>query len=264
MTNKKQKQGLSDSFDNAVLFYGLPGIAILAVSLITAVKIGNDFGGDGMVRTATFLGCNTLLWLCYYTVFIFLPDSIMVVCCKSKGIVEAVPPEMEAEQQAVLEVAAKPVDYKIICREYETKQAKAKSELTGSIMEYVGRTMPPFVADKDMEHLCNEIRCWCSNPGYKPTDIRLRVRLSTNDLCHFIWNIGERLGRCNGYDGECRALFVKSMFASVLSDVELPSLKNMTKTTSADRIALDRPSLGSLKFHYPATLNNTDVHRESA
>ncbi|MCM1313400.1 MAG: hypothetical protein NC252_10955, partial [Roseburia sp.] len=162
------------------------------------------------------------------------------------------------------EVGVNPVDYKIICREYKTRQAKAKSELTNFIMEYVGRTMPPFVADKDMEHLCNEIRCWCSNPSYKPSDIRLRVRLSTNDLCHFIWNIGERLGRCNGYDGECRAQFAKRLFASALSDVELPSLKNMTKTTSADRIALDRPSPDSLKFHYPATENNTDVHRESA
>lgn len=264
MTNKKQKQGLSDSFDNAVLFYGLPGIAIFAVSLIAAVKIGNDFGGDGMVRTATFLGCNTLLWLCYYSIFISLPDSIMDACYKQQDKVPVMPQEEFIEQPPMYEVGAKPVDYKTICREYETRQAKAKTELISSIMEYVGRTMPPFVADKDMETLCNEIRCWCSNPHYKPTDIRLRERLSTNDLCHFVWNIGERLGRCNGYDGECRALFVKRLFASALSDVELPSLKNMTKTTSADRISLDRPSPDSLKFHYPATENNTDEHRESA
>lgn len=262
MTNKKQKQRLSDSCDNAVLFYGLPGIAILAVSLMATVKVGNDFCGDGMVRTATFLGCNTLLWLCYYSIFISLPDSIIYACSKPKGDVETVPPEKEIEQQAVLGVAAKSVDYKIICREYETRQANAKAELTASIMEYVGRTMPPFVAD--MDSLCNEIHCWCSNPHYKPSDIRLRVRLSTNDLCHFIWNIGERLGRSNGYDGECRALFAKRLFASALSDVELPSLKNMTKMTSADRIVLDRPSPDCLKFHYQATGNSTDVHRESA
>lgn len=262
MTNKKQKQRLSDSFDNAVLFYGLPGIAILAVSLIAAVKVGNDFCGDGMVRTVTFLSCNTLLWLCYYSIFISLPDGIIDACFKSKGDVETVQPEKEIEQQAVLEVAAKSVDYKIICREYETRQANAKAELTASIMEYVGRTMPPFVAD--MDSLCNEIRCWCSNPSYKPSDIRLRVRLSTNDLCHFIWNIGERLGRSNGYDGECRALFVKRLFASALSDVELPSLKNMTKTTSADRIVLDWPFPDSLKFHYQATGNDINVHRDSA
>lgn len=187
MTNKKQKQRLSDSFDNAVLFYGLPGIAILAVSLIAAVKIGNDFCGDGMVRTATFLGCNTFLWLCYYTVFIFLPDSIMEACCKRKkevAVIHSVQNDCD-EHPAAMETEAeyiKPVDYKIICREYETQQANAKAELTASIIEYVGRTMPPFVADKDMETLCNEIRCWCSNPCYKPSDIRLRVRLSTNDL----------------------------------------------------------------------------------
>lgn len=262
MTNKKQKQRLSDSFDNAVLFYGLPGIAILAVSLMATVKVGNDFGGDGMVRMATFLGCNTLLWLCYYRIFISLPDSIMEVCCKRKGEDSVMPQEEFIKQPSVQEAVVKPVDYKIICREYETRQAKVKAELTASIMEYVGRIMPPFVAD--MDSLCNEIRCWCSNSHYKPTDIRLHVRLSTNDLCHFIWNIGERLGRSNGYDGECRALFAKRLFASALSDVELPSLKNMTKTTSADRIALDRPSLDSLKFHYPATGNDINIHRKSS
>ncbi|MCM1078284.1 MAG: hypothetical protein NC344_01180 [Bacteroidales bacterium] len=264
MANKKQKQGLSDSLDNAVLFYGLLGIAILAVSLIAAVKVGNDFCGDGMVRTATFLGCNTLLWLCYYSVFIFLPDSIMNAYHKRQDKVPVMQQEEIIEQPPTYDVGVKPVDYKIICREYETKQAKAKSELAASIIEYVGRTMPPFVADKDMEHLCTDIRCWCFNPGYKPSDIRLRVRLSTNELCHFVWNIGERLGRYNSCDGECRALFAKRLFASALSDVELPSLKNMTKTTSADRIAIDRPSPDSLKFHYQATENNTGVHRESA
>lgn len=43
------------------LFYGLPGTAILAVSLILSCKVGNDFGGSTFVNTVSFFGCNALL-----------------------------------------------------------------------------------------------------------------------------------------------------------------------------------------------------------
>ena len=116
--------------------------------------------------------------------------------------------------------------------------------------------MPPFISATNFENLCEEIRKWCENPKYEPKEIELRERLSTNDLCHFIWNIGERLGRSHGYDGECRARFVKNLFALALSDVEVTSLKNMTKTSSTDRIHLDRPNPDDNSFHYPAPSEN--------
>lgn len=231
------------SLGDFCLFYGFPGVAILAVSLIVAAKIGAEFGGDGMIKSGTFLGCNMLLWLCYYTVFISLPgnlfDSIQI-SQKENGTVEAVSvctseeddvpelaessddtesePEPELEPQPQISpLPSEPVipfDYRQICLEYEQRQAEEKAELVESIIRYAGHTMSPFVSEESIASLCNEIRCWCLNPGYKPYDIALRVKLSTNDLCHFIWNIGERLGRDNGYDGECRANFTKRLFAS--------------------------------------------------
>lgn len=124
--------------------------------------------------------------------------------------------------------------------------------------------MSPFVSEESIASLCNEIRCWCLNPGYKPYDIALRVKLSTNDLCHFIWNIGERLGRDNGYDGECRANFTKRLFASTLSKVDIPTLRNMTKTASSDKIPLDRPLPGSLAFRCHTTENSVGQQLELA
>lgn len=47
------------------LFYGLPGTAILAVSLILSCKVSNDFAGSTFVNTISFFGCNALLWLLY-------------------------------------------------------------------------------------------------------------------------------------------------------------------------------------------------------
>lgn len=281
------------SLGDFCLFYGFPGVAILAVSLIVAAKIGAEFGGNGMIKSGTFLGCNMLLWLCYYTVFISLPgnlfDSIQI-SQKENGTVEAVSvctseeddvpelaessddtesePEPELEPQPQISpLPSEPVipfDYRQICLEYEQRQAEEKAELVESIIRYAGHTMSPFVSEESIASLCNEIRCWCLNPGYKPYDIALRVKLSTNDLCHFIWNIGERLGRDNGYDGECRANFTKRLFASTLSKVDIPTLRNMTKTASSDKIPLDRPLPGSLAFRCHTTENSVGQQLELA
>jgi hypothetical protein len=37
---------------------------------------------------------------------------------------------------------------------------------------------------------------------------------------HFVWNIGERLGTKNGYNGYARADFIKAMFPDVMKDIE--------------------------------------------
>lgn len=277
------------SLGDLCLFYGFPGVAILAVSLIVAAKIGAEFGGDGMIKSGTFIGCNLLLWLCYYTVFISLPgnlfDSIRTspevdetvddgsVCTSEEDDVPELAessndtesePEPQPQTSPLPSEPVIPFDYRQICLEYKQRQAKEKAELVESIIGYAGHTMSPFVSEKDIVSLCNEIRCWCLNPEYKPSNTTLRVKLSTNDLCHFVWNIGERLGRDNGYDGECRANFTKRLFASRLSKVDVPSLRNMTKTASSDKIPLDRPLPGSLGFRYRITENSVGQQLESA
>lgn len=281
------------SLGDLCLFYGFPGVAILAVSLMVSAKIGTEFCGDGMIKSGTFLGCNMLLWLCYYTVFISLPgnlfDSIRTslkvnetaeavrVCTSEEGNApeltepsddtESEPepkPEPEPQTSPLPSEPIMPFDYRQICLEYEQRQAAEKAGLIESIIGYAGHAMSPFVSEDDIVRLCNEVQCWCLNPEYKPSDIALRVRLSTNDLCHFVWNIGERLGRDNGYDGECRASFAKRLFASALSKVDIPSLRNMTKTASTDRIPLDRPLPGSLGFRYHTAESSSGQQPESA
>lgn len=283
------------SLGDLCLFYGFPSVAILAISLIVAAKIGAEFNGDGMIKLGTFLGCNMLLWLCYYTVFISLPgnlfDSIRTPQ-KGNGTVEAasvcaseeddapelVEPSVDTEPEPELKpepqiqpqaspLPSKPIipfDYRQICLEYEQRQAEEKAELVECIIGYAGHTMSPFVSEENIVSLCNEIRCWCLNPEYKPSNIALRVKLSTNDLCHFVWNIGERLGRDNGYDGECRANFTKRLFALTLSKVDVPTLRNMTKTASSDKIPLDRPLPGSLAFRCHTAENSVGQQLESA
>lgn len=281
------------SLGDLCLFYGFPGVAILAVSLMVSAKIGAEFCGDGMIKSGTFLGCNMLLWLCYYTVFISLPGNLfesirtslkvnktaeaVSVCTSEEGDApeltepsddtESEPDPRPEPQPLTSPLPSEPImpfDYRQICLEYEQRQAVEKAGLVESIIGYAGHAMSPFVSEDDIVRLCNEVQCWCLNPEYKPSDIALRVRLSTNDLCHFVWNIGERLGRANGYDGECRASFAKRLFASALSKVDIPSLRNMTKTASTDRIPLDRPLPGSIGFRNYTAANSSGQQPESA
>lgn len=67
--NYKRKTNLPAAIREACLVWGLPGVAILAISLMVAVRVGNDFGHDVLVRTVTFIGSNALLWQLYALMF---------------------------------------------------------------------------------------------------------------------------------------------------------------------------------------------------
>ena len=62
------------------LFYGLPGIIILALSLMASTRISSDFGGDTFIKTVSFLGCNGLLWLLYLAVCQYMLADLVTLC----------------------------------------------------------------------------------------------------------------------------------------------------------------------------------------
>ena len=313
------------SIPDFCLFYGLPGVIIFLISLLVAIKVGNDFHNDTLIKFGVLAVINLLLWFLYLSLFIgvwhYLPfgnkllkskdnhpneylsehsksptpviieesvdDTTTLFANQSNEIISIEPDPSNGDEEISIEdvessdevdsisneVSASPIveenetpnliskiissQYMQVLTAYESNRIQEKRNLVDSIMRYICNVMPPFISVPELEKLCEEIRKWCENPLYEPKEIELRERLSTNDLCHFIWNIGERLGRSNGYDGECRAKFVKNLFALTLSDVEVISLKNMTKTSSSDRIHLDRPKLDDNSFHYPISTVST-------
>jgi len=95
--------------------------------------------------------------------------------------------------------------------------------MIAAIMDYTRHTMSPFVYDnEELEKLCDEIQKWTEDYMYKPAPIRLKQKLTTTDLRHFVWNIGERLGSKNNYSGQVRADFIKSMFPNIFMDMNVP------------------------------------------
>lgn len=235
------------------LFYGLPGTAILAVSLILSCKVGNDFGGSTFVNTVSFFGCNVLLWLLYLVLFQYLPVDLMRIwLSKTKpNATESVETKNIKEPVKYPVVTIQPMtaeEYKAHCAEFERKKQEEHQKLVSPIIDYAGRAMAPFMEETELDLLRNEIRAWCDNPNYKPKPVKLKTvhdykdKLKTVSFKHFIWNIAARLGFENGYSGKIQADFIKSLFPNELKDVESKSLeRSLTSSPEDGHIKLDRP-----------------------
>ncbi len=141
------------------LFYGLPGTAILAVSLILSCKVGNDFGESTFVNTVSFFGCNALLWLLYLILFQYLPVDLMRICLSRAELTgvesedvktEAAPLSDNTVVKSVVSptAAVQPMsteEYHAHCAEFERKKQEEHQKLVNPIIDYVGRVMAPFM-----------------------------------------------------------------------------------------------------------------------
>lgn len=137
---------------------------------------------------------------------------------------------------------------------YQAKLEAEKARLVNAILKYVHYTMSCFIREENMPSFCEQIVCWTKDPGYVPTPAKLKVALTSIELRHFIWNIGERLGKVSGYDGNARAYFAKALFKEELKDVSIDTIKNFTVDADKGRIKIDRPKPDSYEFHYSGNM----------
>jgi len=151
--------------DEAVIFHGFPGIAILAVSLLVSYHVGADFGGDNIVRWGTLVICGFLLWPIYLTLQYTLqemgcllldglfPDRMKTVpsmdSSKKSHETEVVlgrndSPKSEKQEKApdldfpALESATiptEPANYQLCRDEYSRAQSEKKAAVMAAVME---------------------------------------------------------------------------------------------------------------------------------
>lgn len=254
------------------LLYGLPGTAILAISLIISCKVGNDFGRDTFVNTVSFFGCNVLLWLLYLVLFQYLPVDLMKIWISKKESTTNVPAKVAMEQAqpstyAVVKLKDPPIitvkpmlteEYQKHCAEFKRRKQEERQTLIDAIIDYVGRVMAPFMEKKELDILRNEILAWCDNPSHVPQSVKLKTvhdnkdRLKTISFKHFVWNIAVRLGFENGYSVKIQAEFIKLLFSNELADIEVHSLaRSLTSSPDDGHIKLDRPKhTDNYAFHF--------------
>lgn len=262
MTENRDKKTCVPGIRDACTVWGLPGVAIFAISLLAAVRVGSDFGHDGLVRVATFIGCNALLWLLYALLFLMLPIGLYGCVngrkrrhpTTAKTVGHAVEDGTGTDTPATVQPlihTGNPDSYAVRCEQHRRQCEQEKANFLNAVLDYVNYIMSPFVNEENLTALCGEVRLWAEDSTYRPPAIKLKGKLNTTDLRHFAWNIGERLGKENGYDGTARAVFIKSMFPDVFRDTEIESIKNFKLNPKACKIPIDEPEDGSNAFHYP-------------
>ena len=261
------------------LLLGCPCVVFLSISLLVSLKVGADFRQDSLAKWMAFILCNLLLWLLYV-----MFQSVLVDLFPQKGSKQSmvIPQTIEQEVQkdvvpvteniAELPIVSNTADTTIAntletqeesvtvqpkedtytqrCKAYEQEQEQRRKDTVAAILEYARYTMSPYVYDnEELENLCEEVRHWSEEYTYSPIPIRLKQRLTTLDLRHFVWNIGERLGTKNGYNGYARADFIKAMFPDVMKDIEQDSIRNFKFQPNKGSIVIDEPDEDDYHFH---------------
>ena len=234
------------------LLWGCPGVVFLTISMFVALKVGADFQQDSLAKWTAFLLCNLLLWLLYIMFQSVLVDLLPKKWNKQTLLPQIIEEEVPVESESVKSNAdMERISYAQRCKEYEQEQEQQRLMMIAAIMDYARHTMSPFVYNnEELEKLCDEIQNWTEDYLYKPVPIKLKQKLTTKDLRHFVWNIGERLGSKNNYSGQVRADFIKSMFPDIFMDINLDSIRNFKFQPNKGNIVIDEPDKDDWHFHY--------------
>ena len=235
--------------------YAMTGTAILAISLVMAMYVGNDFHQSLFVELITFAGSNILLWAIFLSM-VNCPYELLTIGrnCKTKKVFVESEPATDKEQpmQTLLQTA--PIVYNhedyAKCVEAQAKeQQEEKDRRTKAVLDYTHRTMSRFLYEEDLHKVIEAVKEWSNDCNHTPTAIsRFKENVENIPLRHFVWNIAERLGK-RDYTMAMRIAFVKALFPKPFEDLDYSTLKNLKAPCSNDVIPIDEPINGRHDFH---------------
>lgn len=137
--------------------------------------------------------------------------------------------------------------------EFKQKRKQHKADRREAIKEYIDIVMVPFLDDdKSLDLLFENIRHWnlSDDEQFMPVPLKPNHRLTSFDIRHFVWNIGEQLG----WSGVKRAEFAKYCFPVAMKDLKVETIRRTLKQSPENRftIKIDEPdSKDDYRFHYP-------------
>ena len=233
--------------------YAFTGTAILAISLVVAMYVGNDFHQSLFVESIIFAGSNVFLWAIFLSMVNCPYELIMAKgngTSKSQGTLPVVGEKLsEPTTPQVEPVQYTHDDYTKCVEAQEKKEQEEKARRTKVILDYSHRTMARFLYEEDVNILVEEIRKWLEDCNYVPTAInRFKENVENIPLRHFVWNIAERLGK-RDYTMAMRIAFIKALFPKPFEGLDYSTLKNLKAPCSNDVIPIDEPANGGYDFH---------------
>lgn len=136
--------------------YAFVGTAILAISLVVAMYVGNDFHQSLFVESIIFVGSNILLWAIFISMVNY-PYELMTIGSNrktKKNVVEAEPAtEQEQPKQTLPQTESAQYSHEDYakCVEAQEKEAQEiKEKRTRAVLDYVHRTMSRFLYEEDL------------------------------------------------------------------------------------------------------------------
>ncbi len=233
--------------------YACTGTAILAISLMVAMYVGNDFHQSLFVESITFVGSNILLWAIFLSM-VNCPYELVMAKGDGTSKNQSSLPVVGENLLALSTPQVEPIqytheDYAKCIEAQEKAEQEEKARRTKAILDYSHRTMSRFLYEEDVNVLVEEIRKWLEDCNYVPTAInRFKVKVENIPLRHFIWNIAERIGK-REYNLAVRIAFVKALFPKPFATLDYSTLRNIKAPCADDVIPIDEPTNGSYDFH---------------
>ena len=235
--------------------YAFVGTAILAISLVVAMYVGNDFHQSLFVESIIFVGSNILLWAIFISMVNY-PYELMTIgsngkmkkaIIEAKSATEQEPPTQTLSQAENVKYSHEYYAKCVEAQEKETQEEKEKR--TRAVLDYVHRTMSRFLYEEDLNKVIVAVKEWSNDTNYTPTAInRFKENVENIPLRHFVWNIAERLGK-RDYTMAMRIAFVKALFPKPFDGLDYSTLKNLKAPCSNDVIPIDEPVNGDCYFY---------------
>lgn len=235
--------------------YAFVGTAILAISLVVAMYVGNDFHQSLFVESIIFVGSNILLGAIFISMVNY-PYELMTIGSNSKTKKNVVEAELVIEQEQPMQTLPQTEsaqysheDYTKRVEAHEKEVQEIKEKRTRAVLDYVHRTMSRFLHEEDLYKVIEAVKEWSNDTNYTPTAInRFKENVENIPLRHFVWNIAERLGK-RDYTMTMRIAFIKALFPKPFEDLDYSTLKNLKAPCSNDIIPIDEPANGRYDFH---------------
>lgn len=240
--------------------YGGVGIAIMMISLMTVIKFIPETVHDPLLEMVVLLCANGLLWLVFALVmsvirlcfFLFdgrensAPPKSPIILASSKT------PASASNTPQFVDEDTNHEDYQQRNEAVAAEKEERENRIIAAIDKYIRYVMAPYMEESQLNQLLAEVMGWSEDSHYTPLEVRLKERLNATDLMHFVWNVGERLSMiADGYSGNVRAIFAKSLFPGVMKAEVETIRRNLTTTQGRFTIAIDKPDNGSYEFHCP-------------
>ena len=125
------------------------------------------------------------------------------------------------------------------------EQIALRQQVIDGIHDYLFNILPPYMNDKDIDTLYKNVELWLYSQSTPPSPTLTNGKLTTLDLRHLAWNIGERLK----WSGEQRAIFIKQSFPNEFRDSDISSIRRNLRQQGDCLIKIDIPDKHDFKFH---------------